>query len=102
MRIMLPQCANPSVQFTFLAFFALFELGSLICGVATSSTMLIVGRAVAGLGMSGLMNGALTIVAGAVPLHKRAALIGIIMGCECLAPGLMHCLTVSLMRRLFH
>ncbi|KAB5566098.1 putative MFS multidrug transporter [Coniochaeta sp. 2T2.1] len=67
-------------KITFLGFFALFELGSLICGVATSSTMLIVGRGVAGLGMSGLMNGALTIVAGAVPLHKRAALIGIIMG----------------------
>ncbi|OIW24685.1 hypothetical protein CONLIGDRAFT_657275 [Coniochaeta ligniaria NRRL 30616] len=67
-------------KFTFLAFFALFEVGSLICGVATSSTMLIVGRAVAGLGMSGILNGALTIVAGAVPLHKRAALIGIIMG----------------------
>jgi MFS family permease len=44
--------------------------------------MLILGRAVAGAGMSGLINGALTIVAGAVPLHKRAALIGIIMGCK--------------------
>ena len=31
----------------------------------------ILGRTVAGLGSSGLENGALTLVAGAVPLHKR-------------------------------
>jgi MFS family permease len=33
--------------------------------------MLILGRAVAGLGMSGLSNGALTILADAAPMHKR-------------------------------
>jgi MFS family permease len=33
--------------------------------------MLIVGRAVAGMGSSGLQNGALTIIAGSVPLAKR-------------------------------
>jgi MFS family permease len=33
--------------------------------------MLIIGRAVAGLGGSGLMNGALTIIAAALPMHKR-------------------------------
>ncbi|KAJ3497861.1 hypothetical protein NLG97_g1571 [Lecanicillium saksenae] len=42
---------------TFLVFFAIFELGSLLCGISTSSTMLIVSRAVAGLGGAGLMNG---------------------------------------------
>ena len=63
--------ANISSKWTFLAFFAIFQLGSLICGVATTSTMLIVGRAVAGLGSAGLQNGVLTILAGAVPLHKR-------------------------------
>jgi MFS family permease len=55
-----------------MSFFGIFEIGSLLCGVATSSTMLIVGRAVAGMGAAGLMNGAMTIVAGSVPLHKRA------------------------------
>ncbi|KAL3480786.1 major facilitator superfamily domain-containing protein [Aspergillus californicus] len=64
----------------FLSFFALFELGSLICGVANSSKMLIVGRAVAGMGTSGMINGALTIIAGAVPMHKRPALIGVMLG----------------------
>lgn len=42
--------------------------------------MLIVGRAVAGMGMSGLFNGGLTIIAALAPLHKRAALTGILIG----------------------
>ena len=33
--------------------------------------MFIAGRTVAGLGSSGLMNGGMTIIAGAVPLEKR-------------------------------
>jgi hypothetical protein len=70
-----------NTKWTFLAFFGLFELGSLLCGVATSSTMMIVGRAVSGLGAAGIMNGALTIIASVVPLHKRAQLTGIMMGC---------------------
>jgi MFS family permease len=61
-----------SLQYTFSAFVATFELGSLLCGVATSSKMLIVGRAVAGIGGSGIVNGALTIISACVPLHKRA------------------------------
>ncbi|KAL4945539.1 hypothetical protein BDV06DRAFT_219227 [Aspergillus oleicola] len=67
-------------KWTFLGFFAVFEVGSIICGAATSSMMLIIGRAVAGMGSSGMINGALTIIAGAVPMHKRPALIGMIMG----------------------
>jgi MFS family permease len=58
-------------QLTFLAFLLLFEVGSVLCGAAVSSTMLIIGRAVAGLGGSGLISGALTIIAAALPLHKR-------------------------------
>ena len=54
-----------------MSFFAIFELGSLLCGVATSSNMLIVGRAVAGMGTSGIQNGAFTIIAGCVPMSKR-------------------------------
>ncbi|KAL2864121.1 MDR family MFS transporter [Aspergillus lucknowensis] len=66
-----------NVKWTFLVFFAVFELGSVICGAASSSTMLIVGRAVAGLGASGLMNGSLTIISAAVPPHKQPLIIGI-------------------------
>jgi MFS family permease len=39
--------------------------------------MLIVGRAVAGLGSSGLMNGALTILAAILPPHKQPLFMGV-------------------------
>jgi MFS family permease len=55
----------------FLAHLFLFELGSLVCGLAGSSSMLIAGRAVAGLGSAGLMNGSLTILADGAPMEKR-------------------------------
>lgn len=61
-------------------FFFVFEIGSLICALATSSNMLIVGRAVAGIGASGIQNGAVTMVSGMVPLEKRPAFIGMVMG----------------------
>ena len=57
-----------------MAFFALFELGSLICAVSTSSKMLIIGRSVAGMGTSGILNGAFTIIAGCVPMVKRPSM----------------------------
>nr|AGN71625.1 putative HC-toxin efflux carrier TOXA [Monascus pilosus] len=60
---------------SFMSFFAVFELGSLLCGVATSSKMLIVGRAVAGMGGSGIQNGAFTIIAGCVPMQRRPGLL---------------------------
>jgi MFS family permease len=50
---------------------SVFELGSLLCAVATSSNFFIVGRAVAGMGSSGILNGALVIMVGLVPLEKR-------------------------------
>lgn len=60
-----------SLKWTYLAFLFVFELGSLLCGVSTSSNMLIVGRAVAGLGAAGIFSGALTIIANTVPLETR-------------------------------
>ncbi|KAK3681283.1 major facilitator superfamily domain-containing protein [Podospora appendiculata] len=65
---------------TFLVFFAIFEIGSFVCGLASSSKMLIIGRAIAGLGSSGVVNGVLAIVAGSVPLAKRPAVTGIGLG----------------------
>lgn len=67
-------------KWVFFSFFALFELGSLLCGVSTSSNMLIVGRAIQGMGTAGLQNGAFTIISAAAPLAKRPALIGMCQG----------------------
>ncbi|TGO10707.1 hypothetical protein BTUL_0127g00060 [Botrytis tulipae] len=68
-----------SLKYTFLCFLAIFELGALICGLSTDSDMLIVGRAIQGCGGSGILNGALTILAAAAPISRRPILIGIIM-----------------------
>ncbi|KAK4222657.1 hypothetical protein QBC38DRAFT_518686 [Podospora fimiseda] len=67
-------------KWTFLACFGVFELGSVLCGAASSSTMLIIGRAVAGLGAAGIINGAITIVSSCAPLEKRPSLFGLTMG----------------------
>ncbi|KAF7516627.1 hypothetical protein G7054_g14076 [Neopestalotiopsis clavispora] len=64
----------------FVLFLFLFEVGSFICGVSTSSIMFIIGRVVAGLGGSGLINGALTMVSGAVPVERRAFHTSLMMG----------------------
>ncbi|KAI1419549.1 efflux pump [Xylaria sp. FL1777] len=72
--------SNLSTKWTFLSFITILEAGSLVCGFARSSTIFIVGRAVAGLGTSGIMNGALTIIAASVPLSKRPTVTGIVIG----------------------
>ncbi|KAK1756720.1 putative HC-toxin efflux carrier TOXA [Echria macrotheca] len=65
---------------TFLSFFVIFEIGSLICGSAQASHTLIIGRAVAGLGAAGITNGVLAMVAASVPMAQRPAIIGLGMG----------------------
>ncbi len=49
----------------------MFEFGSLICALAKSSEMLIVGRAIAGMGAAGLFSGALVILTYSVALRQR-------------------------------
>ena len=51
------------IKWVFLTAIAVFELGSLICAVAPSSTALIVGRAIAGIGVGGIFSGSLIIIA---------------------------------------
>ena len=53
-----------------------FEVGSLVCGVAQDPTTLIVGRAIAGVGGSGVAVGVFTILGLAAPPEKRPQLLG--------------------------
>ncbi|KAF2499315.1 MFS general substrate transporter, partial [Lophium mytilinum] len=69
-----------SIKWIYLSALFIFELGSLICGVAPNSTALIVGRAIAGLGGAGIFSGAILIVANTVPLIKRPTYMGLIGG----------------------
>ncbi|KAH0350262.1 MFS general substrate transporter, partial [Aureobasidium melanogenum] len=60
----------------FLLALLIFEVGSLICGVAQDPTTLIVGRAMAGLGGSGVAVGVFTMLGFAAPPEKRPQLLG--------------------------
>lgn len=66
------------LKITFLTSIFIFELGSLICGVAPTSTALIVGRAIAGLGAAGIGSGTYTIIAFSAGPNKRPMFTGII------------------------
>ncbi|XXH00679.1 hypothetical protein Hte_007029 [Hypoxylon texense] len=59
---------------SFLFALFIFELGSLICAVAPSSAVLIVGRAIAGVGSAGLLSGCYTIIGFSASPSKRPVL----------------------------
>ncbi|THV52917.1 hypothetical protein BGAL_0064g00070 [Botrytis galanthina] len=65
-----------SVKGVYLLSIAIFELGSLICGVAQSSTTLIVGRAVTGFGVAGTFSGSYIIIGISAPPERRPAMTG--------------------------
>ncbi|KAL0580750.1 MFS sugar transporter [Marasmius crinis-equi] len=67
-----------SIKWTYITAITIFEIGSLVCGVAPSSDALIVGRAIAGIGSAGVFSGALIIIAHSVPLAKRPIFTGVI------------------------
>lgn len=67
-----------SLKWTFLFSIFVFELGSLICGVAPNPIALIVGRAIAGIGGAGMSAGAFTIVAFTARPEKRPLFTGLL------------------------
>ncbi|KAI1499406.1 DNA repair protein RAD50 [Biscogniauxia marginata] len=62
---------------TFLLSIFIFELGSLVCALAPTSTALIIGRAIAGLGAAGVSSGVFIIIAFSAPPHHVPAYMGI-------------------------
>lgn len=66
------------LKIAFLISIFIFELGSLVCGVAPNSTALIVGRAIAGLGAAGIGSGTYTIIAFTARPKVRPMFTGII------------------------
>ncbi|QIX01703.1 hypothetical protein AMS68_007220 [Peltaster fructicola] len=65
------------VKWVYVSALVIFELGSVICAVASTSMILIVGRAVAGIGAAAIFSGSMTILGYSVPLEKRAIYLGI-------------------------
>ncbi|KAK5166658.1 uncharacterized protein LTR77_008202 [Saxophila tyrrhenica] len=66
------------MKWTFMLAIFIFEVGSLICGVAPNSKALIIGRAIAGAGGAGVASGVYTILAFSVPPAKVPAYTGIL------------------------
>ncbi|CAN9316387.1 unnamed protein product [Alternaria alternata] len=65
------------LKWTYLTSIFFFELGSVICGAAPSSTALIIGRAICGIGAAGLFSGSYTIIAVLVPSADRPKYSGL-------------------------
>ncbi|KAI0599932.1 MFS general substrate transporter [Biscogniauxia sp. FL1348] len=63
----------------YLSSICLFEIGSLICALASSSPVLILGRSVAGFGAAGMLAGSLTVLGQVVPLRSRARGVAIMV-----------------------
>ncbi len=81
-----------SSKWVFLSGIFLFEVGSAVCGAAPTSKALIIGRAIAGFGSSGIMTGAITIMINTVPLHRRPmyqGLFGAVFGVASVAGPLL-------------
>ena len=66
------------LKISFLIAIAIFELGSLICGVSPNSTALIVGRAIAGAGGAGIASGSYTIIAFSASPKMAPAFTGLL------------------------
>lgn len=61
----------------------IFEMGSLVCGVAPNMNVLIFGRALSGAGAAGIFSGAMVITAEITPLHNRAQYLALIVSKTC-------------------
>ncbi|KAK5047142.1 hypothetical protein LTR84_007085 [Exophiala bonariae] len=69
-----------STKWMFIFFLVVFMFGSALCGAAQSSSMLIIGRAVAGAGSAGLRLGGVTILAAILPPIAQARFMGLNLG----------------------
>lgn len=65
------------LRWVYQAFFAIFLVGSILCGAATGSNFFIVGRAVAGIGAAGVASGGLTVVITISEPAKRPMFMGL-------------------------
>ncbi|OGE53112.1 hypothetical protein PENARI_c008G11292 [Penicillium arizonense] len=74
-----------SIKRVFLLANVISVAGSLLCGAANTSIMLIIGRAIAGLGSAGLLSGCFVILVQSTPLRNRPMVTGVMSAIEGLA-----------------
>ncbi|KAI1416523.1 MFS general substrate transporter [Hypoxylon sp. FL1857] len=68
------------IKYAYLIAVAIFEVGSLVSAAAPSSTVFIIGRAIAGMGSAGLFSGSIVILSYTLPLRRRPLMFGL-FGC---------------------
>ncbi|KAK7990679.1 hypothetical protein PG990_014959 [Apiospora arundinis] len=69
-------------KWVFVSAILVFLVGSLVAALSSSSTIFIVGRAIQGMGTSGILSGGLIIIAQVVPLRMRSFIGGAIGAME--------------------
>ncbi|OHW89508.1 MFS toxin efflux pump [Colletotrichum incanum] len=65
-------------KWTYVVALVTFEAGSLMAALSPTSSVLILGRAICGLGDAGMASGTYVILAQTLPLHKRAMFFGLL------------------------
>ncbi|KAH9208866.1 major facilitator superfamily domain-containing protein [Leptodontidium sp. 2 PMI_412] len=65
-----------NAKWTYILCVTLFEVGSAICGAAPSMDALIVGRAICGVGGSGMYVGVMALLAATTTMHERPIYVG--------------------------
>ncbi|KAL8808699.1 MAG: hypothetical protein Q9200_004114 [Gallowayella weberi] len=66
-------------KFVYLAFIAIFEVGSVVCASAPTSPAFITGRAIAGVGAAGILQGAFGILTYVCTLELRPLFLGLVV-----------------------
>ena len=74
-----------SIKIVFVTSNLIFLIGSLLCAMAVSSTMFILGRAVTGLGFAGELAGCFAVAVQIMPLSRRPMFAGFMACVESLA-----------------
>ncbi|KAK0630405.1 hypothetical protein B0T17DRAFT_506876 [Bombardia bombarda] len=75
------------LDLVYLAFLAIFLVGSTVCGCTPSGNTLIAGRAISGFGAAGVASNGFTILVVISPITKKPLFAG--MGAACFALGLI-------------
>lgn len=65
-----------NAKWTYIFCVVLFEVGSAICGAAPGIDALIIGRAICGVGGSGMYVGVMTLLAATTTIHERPMYVG--------------------------
>lgn len=77
-----------SIKWVYLVALCIFQVGSFVCAIAPNSTVFILGRALAGLGASGLLSGSILIIRQLVRFDRRPAYVAglaSVSGAACLS-----------------